>query len=387
MNERVLQFRVGVFVLAAILVAVILMLAFVGSNPLFKGGFTINVRFSDAPGVTRGTPVRKAGIRIGQVRSVTLGNNDQEVDVLVDIEGGHEIYSNEQCVVRTSLLGDAYLDWVKNPNYHGVPTVLPRNQVVVGVVPQEITSSSVADLNTQAKIALNSIRVAADDIHALVGENKAEIKGLVTQTTDTMGALQQSLTAAKIILDDLGDPKLRKQINDTVEGLSRSASKMDAAFSKMDVTFDLVNKDLEDIRGLTKPLGEHGETIVGEASASIHKLNLLSENLLRFSQQAEDPNGSLGALLHDRELYNRINRLVENVDGLTRDLKPVIHNVEVFSDKIARHPSVLGVGGAIRKDSGLKDVPTDENGQPVQPQQARRWPLSGGGSWGVGQGR
>lgn len=293
MNERVLQFRVGVFVLAAILVAVILMLAFVGSNPLFKGGFTINVRFSDAPGVTRGTPVRKAGIRIGQVRSVTLGNNDQEVDVLVDIEGGHEIYSNEQCVVRTSLLGDAYLDWVKNPNYHGVPTVLPRNQVVVGVVPQEITSSSVADLNTQAKIALNSIRVAADDIHALVGENKAEIKGLVTQTTDTMGALQQSLTAAKIILDDLGDPKLRKQINDTVEGLSRSASKMDAAFSKMDVTFDLVNKDLEDIRGLTKPLGEHGETIVGEASASIHKLNLLSENLLRFSQQAEDPNGSL----------------------------------------------------------------------------------------------
>lgn len=91
--------------------------------------------------------------------------------------------------------------------------------------------------------------------------------------------------------------------------------------------------------------------------------------------------------MHDRELYNRINRLVENVDGLTRDLKPVIHNVEVFSDKIARHPSVLGVGGAIRKDSGLKDVPTDENGQPVQPQQARRWPLSGGGSWGVGQGR
>ena len=137
---------------------------------------------------------------------------------------------------------------------------------------------------------------------------------------------------------------------------------------------------------MTKPLGQRGETLVGEASESMHRLNLLSENLLRFSQQVNDQNGSVGALLHDKELYNRVNHLIADLDSLTRDLKPILNNVQIFSDKIARHPSELGVRGALKKDSGLKDVPTDENGQATQPQ-ARRWPLGGGGSWSIGQGR
>jgi phospholipid/cholesterol/gamma-HCH transport system substrate-binding protein len=29
--------------------------------------------------------------------------------------------------------------------------------------------------------------------------------------------------------------------------------------------------------------------------------------------------------------------------------------MRVFTDKVARHPEVLGVGGAIRPSSGLKD--------------------------------
>ena len=76
MNERVMQFRVGVLVLATILVAAILVLAFMGTSPCSRATYTIYVKFSDAPGVTRDTPVRKAGIRIGQVRNVQFGDND-----------------------------------------------------------------------------------------------------------------------------------------------------------------------------------------------------------------------------------------------------------------------------------------------------------------------
>ena len=186
----------------------------------------------------------------------------------------------------------------------------------------------------------------------------------------------------------LGDPKLRKQINDTIErNAGRSSRKRRPPSSGWVAPSLSVNKNMEDIQRLTKPLGEHGETLVGEAGASMHKLNLLSENLLRFSQQAERPATARWApFARQGALQSR-----QPPRGKRRraDARPETDHQQcrVFSDKIARHPSVLGVGGAIRKDSGLKDVPTDENGQPVQPQQARRWPLSGGGSWGVGQGR
>ena len=51
MNERVMQFRVGVFILATIMISAILVLLFAGSSPWFHGTYTIYIKFSDAPGV------------------------------------------------------------------------------------------------------------------------------------------------------------------------------------------------------------------------------------------------------------------------------------------------------------------------------------------------
>ena len=66
-------------------------------------------------------------------------------------------------------------------------------------------------------------------------------------------------------------------------------------------------------------------------------------------------------------------------DELSGDLKPIMDNVWTFTDKIARHPGDLGVRGALKKDSGLKDSPGgdgDEKG---------RWPIGGSGRWSLGQ--
>jgi phospholipid/cholesterol/gamma-HCH transport system substrate-binding protein len=46
-----------------------------------------------------------------------------------------------------------------------------------------------------------------------------------------------------------------------------------------------------------------------------------------------------------------------NVNELTRRLEPILNDARVFSDKIARHPEVLGVRGAIAPQSGAKGVP------------------------------
>jgi phospholipid/cholesterol/gamma-HCH transport system substrate-binding protein len=40
---------------------------------------------------------------------------------------------------------------------------------------------------------------------------------------------------------------------------------------------------------------------------------------------------------------------------ILRNLEPIMHDLRIFSDKVARHPELIGVSGALRGSSGLKD--------------------------------
>ena len=67
MNERVMQFRIGMFVIVAGLVLTMLIVWFGESPSLFRDQVYVKVHYAEAPGVAEGIPVRKSGIRIGEV--------------------------------------------------------------------------------------------------------------------------------------------------------------------------------------------------------------------------------------------------------------------------------------------------------------------------------
>ncbi|MEN6407551.1 MAG: MlaD family protein, partial [Thermoguttaceae bacterium] len=111
MDERVMQFRVGVFFLATFLITGILLVMF-GKMPRMIGTYTIQVRFNAAGGVTRDTPVRKSGILIGRVSDVQLTDRDSKVLVTMDIQADKIIYRNEACYINRDLLGDTAIVFV-----------------------------------------------------------------------------------------------------------------------------------------------------------------------------------------------------------------------------------------------------------------------------------
>ncbi len=142
MNERIMQFRVGVMILATILIAAILVLLFMGTSPLLHGTYTIYVKFNEAPGVTRDTPVRKDGIRIGRVSNVQFADDDTGVLVTAEIDRDRRLYSNEQCKATSSLLmGDAILEFVRNPNVQGERTPIENGAVLQGQRAADLTGS------------------------------------------------------------------------------------------------------------------------------------------------------------------------------------------------------------------------------------------------------
>ena len=73
-----------------------------------------------------------------------------------------------------------------------------------------------------------------------------------------------------------------------------------------------------------------------------------------FTKALNESDGTLGKLVRDPRVYEDLAAAAANVKNLSRDLRPIVDDIRVFSDKIARHPEQLGVRGALDRRPGIK---------------------------------
>jgi hypothetical protein len=82
-------------------------------------------------------------------------------------------------------------------------------------------------------------------------------------------------------------------------------------------------------------------------------VNELLGQLVTFTDNLNNRQGSIGKLMNDPELYDRLNRTLANAEDITFKLKPIMDDIRIFSDKIARDPRQLGLKGALdRRPTG-----------------------------------
>src|SRR5215471_10037037 len=211
MDERVVQFRVGVTVLAALIITGILMLLFGEAPALLRGTYVVYIKFPSAPGVSQDTPVRKSGIRIGRVTKVQFAP-DNEVLVTASIDGNVELYRDEVVRITSGLLGDAVLEFVPGPQRVVQRVKIQPGDLLAGAV-------SVDPLQAFANIEGNLSRAAdslaeagtevgklAKNINDVLSANREQLARIITDTDQTMLAFQRTL---KNIDEVTGDEKLK----------------------------------------------------------------------------------------------------------------------------------------------------------------------------------
>lgn len=94
--------------------------------------------------------------------------------------------------------------------------------------------------------------------------------------------------------------------------------------------------------------------MVTRIDQTIARLDELLGQFSDFGRKLNAGEGSLGRLMRDPELYQHLNSAAANIEHLTRDLKPILADVRVFTDKISRHPESLGIRGAMQRSPGIK---------------------------------
>lgn len=355
MPERVMQFRVGVMVLATAIIAGILVVLFGDLPTLIQATYPVQMRFADARGVSAGTPVRKNGILVGRVASVMLDERGG-VNVVADIDSHVPVYRDEQPQIAATLLGDAEIELVPGR------ITTPRERVTADETLAGATAGDPLDafsrLEPKLDTALASLTGASDAVAQLsvnldrlfAGEDQK-----IGQLTSKMDkALDEFTLAMNNINDVVGDPQTRARLKTTITDLPDLLTDLRTTVQGMGTTIDSADRNLRNLEGLTEPLGRRGEAMVGQIDMAIGRLDQVLTQVALFTKALNESQGTLGKLVRDPQVYDDLAQAAGNVNRLTQELRPIIDDVRVFTDKIARHPEQLGVRGALDRRPGLK---------------------------------
>ncbi|MBN2580594.1 MAG: MCE family protein [Pirellulales bacterium] len=358
MNERSMQIWVGLMMFVTLIALCVLAWMF-GTLPTWIGGgeYTIYVTFEQAPGVSVGTPVRKSGILIGRVTDVRFAPDGSSIVVTAEIKNKWRIFRNEVCRVQTSLLGDAVLEFLRSTS--GEPPGEPiRNGAHLSGIfipdPNQLVANIQSDFkNTIASVSQTSsgLRTASEDLSVtlkklslILDDNREGIRKAIEQTNTLLGDTREIV----------GDEATRRQLRESIRQLPEMIQDTHETIRLLNETVARVDKNLKNIEGFTEPLGEHGQVLIANLDRGTARLDQLVNEMLRFSRSLNSSEGTVGQLIHNPELYQRMTRAARNLDEISRQLRPILNDARVFSDKIARHPELLGVRGAVKGSVGVK---------------------------------
>lgn len=359
MDERLMQFRIGVMVLASILIAAILIVTFGEWRWPFPAEYTVYIRFREAPGVAERSPLRKSGIVIGYVRRVELTPEGQ-VLVTARVERKYTLRHNEVCRLNRAILGDSILEFATSPDPNAPQDIVKDGDVMSGLVPPD-PIIILTNLQERLVLAINSVNQTSQDLgqtvrsaNRILTENEQQVKDLLANVNDTVQEAHKTVQNAN---DIIGDPELKTRLQNALDQVPQLVDDLRHTLDETNQTIRTARENLENLRGVTEPLSENGPSLVKRLDASLQNIERVSGQLAEFSETLNREDSTLGRLVRDPTLYQKLDRTMSNVQQLTQDLRPVVSDLRVFSDKIARHPEILGVRGAIERQAGTKGLP------------------------------
>ncbi len=373
MDERVMQFRVGVVFLVTLLLIGILLVMF-GKLPSLMGRtYTIQIEFDDADGVTKDTPIRKSGIVIGRVSDVELIDNDEKVMVTAKIQADKFIYQNEQCMVTRNLLsGDTAVTFAAVRHKPGVGKPIDPDTILKGFISDDPTG-----LKQELQKPIDTVMRTGEELAAAskqLGAAAKRVEEILDAKTqkNVQSVLEDAAVSLSTIREMLGDDHTRERLTLAMKKLPDTLDNMNATFdstskalnaftepqgpngrSAVDRLVDTINMTEATMRKFSQPTEPDGEAPVEQIKHAMENIGEITRLMKSVMERIDRGDGSLGALMNDRQLYNRLNSTARNLEEVSYKLKPIVDDARVFTDKIARHPGAI-VRDAVKPGVGIK---------------------------------
>lgn len=111
MNERKRDFYVGIFVIITLICTGYLLMAVGELSLYFKDRYTVYGHFSSVSGLKKGASVDLAGVRIGNVSSISINTEQLVAKVALEIDSHIEISEDSIVSIRTAgIIGEKFIE-------------------------------------------------------------------------------------------------------------------------------------------------------------------------------------------------------------------------------------------------------------------------------------
>ena len=243
MSSRRMEFFIGMMVIG-IIAGVFVMAILFGSEKGFfvgaSGGQRMTIVFQKGSGISQNSLVLKNGIKVGRVYSVELIDEEDrsEVHVSFELEPQFKIYSNEYAKINRTLLGDASIEFVDDPNYVGEVFEIGADDLIPGQNTGDLMGT-VSNIEGDLAQALQNINKASEgvtlfmqNINAFLGDD-AELNNKKERLQGVFDNLSGTMTSIKSLADNLdlvvSDPEIVDNIRKTTSEAPQQTLRISSA--------------------------------------------------------------------------------------------------------------------------------------------------------------
>lgn len=483
MADRALRMRLGLFMGASLVALAGLVVLFGGAPRVFSTDAGYAILFPEAPGIGPGTPIRKSGVRIGQVIALDLDPESGQVRVRVTVDRKYLPRKSEEAHITRGLLsGDTAIDflpklgpdgqpvphgdvWPPGSDIPGETPITPRSLVVPASIALANAQQSldritrafekmekVGDLVPKVEGAVDEAAGLFRDVRAFIPElrktntkiqnllgpdgppkppgpapvvpaggfltmqpvavEEPSLKTLIRDAQDalrtikpavddfraTLKRIEPDLTAAvkgaRQAFDNVNavlSPENQKELAAALKNLNVVAGNIIRFSLALGGLLDTAEKTLKnidgrvteagavvaDVRAVTRPLAARSEGLVKNVTDAAEQLSRLVLEIRGIVSAFGKENGTIQKLIADPGVYQNLDAAAGSLARILTRSEKITRDLEVFADKVARRPELIGIGGALRPSAGLKDLPGAPSYRPDWPPASSARPFSG----------
>lgn len=312
-REKTSSVKVGFFVLLSIAAFIIFVFMLGGDSKFFAKNYKVQTSFTNVAGLSEGASVRLSGVRIGSVKEIKFPQDIDKnfIEVMMDIkeDGVRRIGTDAIATIKTEgLLGDRYIEIIKGTKQ--TPDKIDDVIKINSFNPSDITK--LIDQSDELIGNIINISESLDEIVKAFGKEEN-----INNISTTIASFRRTIEAIE---------KENGMLNSLIYGTKNQKAGEQNTLQKMDETIALLNELLTQIKTgdglLTALLFEEDLKIkvdnaitniekaaesIGDESGIASDLRDTAANLKSISEKIDKGQGSIGAMINDPLLYDKLN--------------------------------------------------------------------------------
>lgn len=341
MSERARSTKVGIFVLAALVLATIAVFLIGENRRMWDSKVKVVAPFSDVMGLKPGSMVRRFGIDVGQVSRVFHSAEPSDKTVYVELaiakkDANRVFVDSEARVVNKGVLGDKMIELVGG----GDKRVIQDGDTIASeVVPKDFSKAfdRIDSISQKAEQTIESVRKASEQ---LADPRMAEdLRGSVKAMRVILeGVAEKDGIAHKAIFDEESARRMDRilaNLDATTQNLAAvsadARSISERAKTGPGLVHTLVYDDklaestagtVAEVHGALKAVrtgdGVAHSVVYGDGDGSGQKtmqnLAAMTDDLKKVTRDIRAGRGTIGGLLVDPSVYEDLKGILGNVE-------------------------------------------------------------------------